>query len=364
MYSCEKCKKDHDGSYGSGRFCSEKCSKQRIISEKEKENLSKKLKGKHIKRIKTIICDKCHNEIRSCNFKKHFITCDGTGPKKFKKIEICPYCNGNIKNVHGGNHIKWCIKNPNRKFSKRIKNKGPYWEGKHHTEESKEKIRKSRIKYLKNNYEKTPWNKKKFTYGENFLYQLFLDNNIFKKYLIVNEYCEYPYFIDFAFVNEKVALEYDGKVHFEFGDKRYNHDIKRDLYLNSMGWRMYRIPYYDLKNFKLEDLINFIGNSKKNQNDDKITYMLKYKEYKEKYILKELEKLKIKELKISEKSEYIEKIKEILLSSNINFNKFGWVNYASILIGCKHQLVNRWMKKNMLAFYNEKCFKKKNGLIV
>lgn len=83
---------------------------------------------------------------------------------------------------------------------------------------------------------------------------------------------------------------------------------------------------------------------------------MKYKEYKEKQIFKKLEqKLKSNELQIKI-------ITYNLIESKINFNKFGWVNYASVIIGCKSQLVNRWMKKYMLDFYNKKCFKRKIAL--
>lgn len=51
----------------------------------------------------------------------------------------------------------------------------------------------------------------------------------------------------------------------------------------------------------------------------------------------------------------IEKIK----NSNITFNKFGWVNKVSKILEITPQKVNCWMKKNMLEFYNNNCFKRK-----
>ena len=42
---CEKCKNYHNGSYGSGRFCSRGCANSRIQSKETKEKVSLKLKG-------------------------------------------------------------------------------------------------------------------------------------------------------------------------------------------------------------------------------------------------------------------------------------------------------------------------------
>ena len=49
----------------------------------------------------------------------------------------------------------------------------------------------------------------------------------------------------------------------------------------------------------------------------------------------------------------------LILNSNINFSKFGWVNEAAKIINITPQNVGHWMKRNMLEFYNENCFKKK-----
>jgi len=53
MNNCEYCNNEHDGSYGSGRFCSEKCSKGYSTKSKRKEinkKVSNTLKKKFIKK--------------------------------------------------------------------------------------------------------------------------------------------------------------------------------------------------------------------------------------------------------------------------------------------------------------------------
>lgn len=44
MKSCERCGKEHDGLYGSGRFCSESCSRKRNHSEEDKKRRSDAIK--------------------------------------------------------------------------------------------------------------------------------------------------------------------------------------------------------------------------------------------------------------------------------------------------------------------------------
>ena len=36
--------------------------------------------------------------------------------------------------------------------------------------------------------------------------------------------------------------------------------------------------------------------------------------------------------------------KEIIINSDIDFSKFGWVNKVAIILNISSQFVNRWMK--------------------
>ncbi len=49
---------------------------------------------------------------------------------------------------------------------------------------------------------------------------------------------------------------------------------------------------------------------------------------------------------------------DMVLTSGIDFTKFGWVTKLSDIIGKKPQRVHKWMKQFMPDFYNEKCFKR------
>lgn len=50
---CERCKKEHDGSYGSGRFCSLHCANKRNLSQESKEKIRNALKGQKIGKAST-----------------------------------------------------------------------------------------------------------------------------------------------------------------------------------------------------------------------------------------------------------------------------------------------------------------------
>lgn len=76
---------------------------------------------------------------------------------------------------------------------------------------------------------------------------------------------------------------------------------------------------------------------------------------------KELEEKR--KLKQDKREQHIEQIRQQLLNSDIDFSKFGWVGKAAIIINITPQKVNQWMKRNMLEFYNNNCFKRRGPLV-
>lgn len=59
--NCENCQNEHEGTYGSGRFCSSKCA--RGFSTKEKRSLiNEKVSLKLKKELKSLICEYCKSE--------------------------------------------------------------------------------------------------------------------------------------------------------------------------------------------------------------------------------------------------------------------------------------------------------------
>ena len=114
-----------------------------------------------------------------------------------------------------------------------------YRESFRHTDETKKKMREKRLTWMKANPEKTAWRLKNMSYPEKCFQKILEDNGLDKKYLIYREYSVFPYFIDFAFINEKVAVEIDGSQHLE--EERKRRDNEKDNLLLSNGWKVIRI---------------------------------------------------------------------------------------------------------------------------
>jgi very-short-patch-repair endonuclease len=126
-----------------------------------------------------------------------------------------------------------------------------------HTENSKEKIRVKRIEFMKNNPDKTAWRTSNLSYPEklflNKLKELKWDEN----YSIIREYCVFPYFIDFAFPNEKVAIEIDGSQHLL--SNRKENDEKKDTLLMKQGWCVIRVTEKEVKE-NIDNVMVMINN--------------------------------------------------------------------------------------------------------
>jgi very-short-patch-repair endonuclease len=108
-----------------------------------------------------------------------------------------------------------------------------------HSEESKIRLSKIRLEYMKNNPDKTAWRKSNMSYPEKIFYNKLKELKLDKKHLIVREKSEFPYFIDFAFINEKLAVEIDGSQHNL--PERKKKDDKKDKLLKEKGWRVFRV---------------------------------------------------------------------------------------------------------------------------
>ena len=64
---------------------------------------------------------------------------------------------------------------------------------------------------------------------------------------------------------------------------------------------------------------------------------------------------------IQETKDKISKIRKkyLMLNSNIDFSKFGWVKQVSFIINIHSSKVSQFMKKYMFDFYINNCFRRK-----
>jgi very-short-patch-repair endonuclease/transposase-like protein len=130
-----------------------------------------------------------------------------------------------------------------------------------HTEESKKKISRSRIKYLKENPDKVPYllnHSSKESYPEIYFRELFLIENI----EVESKFRVGLYELDFCIPSKKIDIEIDGEQHY-YDDKIKESDLRRNNFLIENGWDVIRIRWKDYKKLSLEERTNFIGDLRK-----------------------------------------------------------------------------------------------------
>ena len=121
-----------------------------------------------------------------------------------------------------------------------------------HTKETKKKISKIRRKYLESHPEKVPYRLNHYTQGSSYPERYF--RRVFKNEGLdfTEQYQISLYQLDFADVERKIDIEIDGDQHYldmriAEGDKR------RNAFLQSQGWTVYRIRWSDYKKMSLLD---------------------------------------------------------------------------------------------------------------
>ena len=208
-----------------------------------------------------------------------------------------------------------------------------------HTEESKKKMREKRLEFMKNNPDKTAWRLSNVSYPEKLFVEYIENNGLDKKYSIIREYSVFPYFIDFAFVNQMVAVEVDGSQHLL--PERKESDDKKDKLLNNLGWSIVRISEKEIKT-NIDDvfkqILTILGDKPK-VNNHRIGLVVKPKKYQKKerneFGFTELEILsKFKQRKVQRPS------LEVLLNQTkeIGFPKTGKIYNVS------ENTIRKWIK--------------------
>lgn len=123
----------------------------------------------------------------------------------------------------------------------------------------KKQQREKRLLWFKNNPEKTAWRLSNMSFPERIFKEKCEELNLHKTHLIIRERSVYPYFIDFAFENEKVAVEIDGSQHQL--EERKKKDEKKDQTLISNGWRVLRFTAKEIQfntDFCFKKVLSFI----------------------------------------------------------------------------------------------------------
>lgn len=272
------------------------------------------------------------------------------------KIPKCPHCNKNCKKGNGIFFFKTCgNKNCISKLCSLRK----------HTDETKQKISKNLKKLYENGERKSiGWSFinediNRRSYPEIYFIKILEKYNLYSKYTIKEKMSFGKYFLDFAILDLKIDIEIDGQQHFT--EKSINHDNKRDNFVISKGWKVYRIAWIELKNNSELIINNFLNwiylNEKLYHKYDVNDVIISIKKNENKKIhgsSDDYHKFVKNNLIIKNKPKI-----DLVLNSNIDFSKLGWVKKVSVLINIKHQKVNEWMKLYMNDFYQTNCFKRR-----
>lgn len=200
--NCENCDLEHDGKYGSGRFCSQQCSRSFSTKAKRKDinnKVSKKLKG--------------------------ISTTDG--------LEIIlPLCIECTKNKVKRKGKTFCSRSCQMKYR---------WKDKEYKKKISKVSSDNAIKRHNNPDIEFGWksrNKLEPSYPESIAIRYFEEVKFIE---YEREYKVGKYFIDFALIKRKIAIEIDGRQHDK--EERKIKDIEKDYLLKSLGWTIFRIKY-------------------------------------------------------------------------------------------------------------------------
>jgi 5-methyltetrahydrofolate--homocysteine methyltransferase len=197
----------------------------------------------------------CGKEYKICN------NCGGHYLKKTHSCQLkvktcCKYCGKEYENGYKlGGHVKTCTLNPNR--DETIRKISECKKNKFLSDETKNKISKSRIKYLLENPEKVPYvinHSSKMSYPEK-IFKNALESSKIDGWIYNYRNGIYQY--DFAFPDLKIDVEIDGATHNTEKVKKI--DERRDIFSKDNGWVVIRFTAHQVK----ENVIKCVETLKK-----------------------------------------------------------------------------------------------------
>ena len=195
MKTCEKCKKDHDGTFASGRFCSRACANSKIQTSEANKKKSETLKKRNADRMKRkmqktcIICGSYFEHLRRKTCSKECVAKDNLQPEIRQRLSEKGHVSAMIRHDRGDD-FGW------RSRKKMIPS-------------FPEEVAIRHLDHRGINYERE---------------------------------CKVgKYFIDFALHKRSIAIEIDGQQHEK--PERKMSDLKKDEFLTSKGWKVFRIKW-------------------------------------------------------------------------------------------------------------------------
>jgi very-short-patch-repair endonuclease len=254
-------------------------------------------------------------------------------------MRICKYCGKQFEDSEGlkfGGHITTCSSRPKDVIENRLSILRAKGKLQVMSAESRLKISIARKKYLLEHPDKVPYklnHKHKQTYPERY----------FKKVLhgFVMQYMPEGtlYCIDFANIDNKIAIEIDGEQHY-VDKKMVIHDIKRTKILEELGWRIIRVRWSYFKKLSNEQKREIIYDINSHSMDIS-TKLTNYVDIK-----KQIKRNAIKAKAVANEEKIINRI-HLLTHSDIDFSKYGWIEEASKLVKISRTSIVKFIKKYM-----------------
>ena len=255
---CEYCGNEHDGSYGTGRYCSVSCRAKSAGSKKQNHKCNFKSKPRKEGGWKCVHCSetletraKLYEHVKEA----HAEFTSKEGKKPWNK-GLSKETNESVKRaaetykarVAAGEIQVWCT-------------------GQKLPEDMKEKISEGMLKAhaegRAHNIGSCRWNNKP-SWPEQWFMKVI--ENEFNDKNYIREYSFGRYSLDFAWVDKKKCIEIDGEQHQRFEDYQ-ERDKRKDNLLKENGWEVLRIIWKEAFN-NPKEIIQKAKNFIDNQNID------------------------------------------------------------------------------------------------
>lgn len=240
MKTCPICQKEHDGSYGSGKFCSKHC-QYVYIGRQTKKHVCNFPRTRTQKPWGTWKCIHCEQIFKTKKLMLEHIKAEHSR----KDGRIWNY--GLTKETNES--VRKRCETIKKKFENGELNSS--FKGKHHSEETKEKLSQIRKDYLTEHPDQVPYllnHSSKISYPEQYFINAFKNESID----LIYHFRVGRYQLDFSNESKKLYIEIDGEQHFT-NDKIFNSDINRNNFLSSLGWKGLRIRWSKYQSLSKED---------------------------------------------------------------------------------------------------------------
>jgi very-short-patch-repair endonuclease len=299
------------------------------------------------------------------NYAHHIKKCNEQENKEILKLYYEDLLSAGkiIKMGYNKSTVEYLIKNNKRSLSQQMKI-FYHKNSRKVSEQTRQRIRDGRKKYM--SMQRTnEWRRNKQTYIEKIFSDIIERNSLSEKFDIIREYSIFPYYLDFAFLNIKLDVEIDGSQHI-FCERQKQIDIKRNEKLIKLGWKVFRIPGFKLKNeFEqiekqfLEYLDSFDLQPKLYNFSECVIEYYKFKKIKEKQ--DQEQKLKEKQIIKKLKEETIKKKLQMILE-NSDITKRGWITSLSKKLKVSRTYIRRFLRLNFPEIDKQTYFKPRTSV--